>query len=508
MIKDNEPLFGKKGQPLDRETLKGIASRLLGSHGHSERKAKQGLRWALLNDDVKPAAWVRLQEQYDSDVVRKGVRPHLSAALNPADDTVRALCKVYGRQTQRRILRSKAKAEALQTLYTEAGIQNLGPDWNRIGYFCGPLFVLPQVRGEQMTVDTIPPHKRELVLDEENPCGPPVALAYVAPRERIVVVTLDAITTYRVVGGEPQAEKREDCSALKAKARPWGSLRFDAPLTADDYDRCSAHDRLTDATIDVTAISAVLGYIRKAQNKVLLFLSGRLEKMPKGQNLGEPQKPVVIETDNDAQARLQSVNFDTPVKHFIEHIRFLTSAAAESTGVPATVSQDGVDLEFAFDGLSEFRDEQIQYADTFEMELAIAMVLAAEDGKHPLWVAGKLPTVDEVRKGFRVNFGRLGRRYANPQEQRDQIDWEIRHGMLSFVDYVAAQFPLIPRDEVEKQIREILEENAELWDFMASRNVGATDDGKAITGAQANGAKGPAERDKDKVTDDVDQSAS
>lgn len=508
---DCEPLYGKRGETLSDKTIVILCQRL-NATTKTPDKAMQALRWWILKDKLKPAAREKLRKQYESEVVRAGVEAHLTAALNPASDIVGRVCQVYRHGVRRHVVGlGKTKAKAFQQLYREAGISSLGADWNRIGYFCGPTFALPQVRGKLMRMDTLIPHKREIVLDEENPTGWPAAIAYKAANGAIAVVEHHQASEYRVEGDRviKVAGKGGPRSAFASDASPFAGLRFDAPLDPDDWDNASKHERLTDATIDVASIGAVMGHVRLAQNKQLLFLSGRLDKMAKGQNLGDPVTPVVIETNEGAAVSLTSIPFDTPVTNFLGHIRFWYAAAAESTGVPAMISQDGsqIDLEFAYDGLSELRDEQVQYCDAFEMDLAVAMIAAAEDGKHPLFVAGKLPSVEEVRKGFRAEFGQMARRFADPQQQRDQDDWEIRHGIKSFVDLVCKRYPNVDRDELIAQIKTTIEENGLLWDMLAKHQIGADASGKAITSAAENGAKGPAARDKDKVTDDVDQSA-
>jgi hypothetical protein len=438
--------------------------------------------------------------------VRKGTAPHITSALNPAADIVGRVCQVYRHGVRRHLVStSKTKAQGFAQLYREAGIASLGPDWNRIGYYCGPTFAIPQVRSDLMRCETIVPHRRVLVLDEENPTGWPIAIAYKAANKLITIIEQTRIRDYKVTGDSLEVVPGSGRDYPKAdQSNPYAGLRFDAPLDPCDWDESRKHDRLTDASLDVTAIGAVMGFVRSTQNKVLLYMSGRLDKLAKGQNLGDPTTPILADVDQGSQVQVAGIPFNTPVTDFLNHIRFWYAAAAESTGVPAMIAADGAkfDLEFAYDGLSELRDEQIGYADAFEMDLAVAMILAAEAGKHPLWVAGKLPTVEEVRKNLRIEFGHMARRFADPGQQRDQADWEVRHGLISIADLLAKRFPQIDREELLKQIEETLEENGKLWDMLAARNVGADASGKAITGAQQNGAKGPAERDKGKVTND------
>ncbi len=502
------PIYGKRGEDLPTDTLRQLLVRLSDVKPPSIDKNLQAMRWWILRDRLKPAAKAKLEKQYDSPLVRAGVESNLTSALNPAADIVARVCQVYRHGVRRHVVGlNKTKTKAFQQLYREAGISSLGVDWNKIGYFCGPTFAVPQVRAGKMRVDTLVPHKREIVLDEDNPTGWPVAIAYKTAGGAIAVIECHQANEYRLDGEEivKVAGKGGPRSAAANDATPFPGLRFDAPLDPDDWDNATKHERLTDTTIDVSAIGAVMGFVRQTQNRILLFLSGQLDKLPKKQAFGDPQAPLLLPTDPSRQVSLEAVVFDTPVDSFLAHIRFWYAAAAESTGVPAMISQDGgrIDLEFAYDGLSELRDEQIVYADAFETEFAVALICAAEDGHHPLWETGKLPSVEEVRKGFRAEYGQMARRFADPQQQRDQADWDVRHGLISIADLLAKRYPQIDRDELMKQIKSTLEENALLWDMLAARNVGADASGKAITGAQQNGAKGPEQRDKGKVSDDA-----
>lgn len=507
-----DPIFSRRGEPLSPETLRKIARRCE-PHYTDAVRVRQQQRWAVLQGNLKPATTLKLHEQYKSDTAREGTAAHLTDALNPGQDIVHRVCQVYQHGITRKLVGvGKNKAKAFHQLYREAGIKSRGPDWNRIAYFEGPVFAIPQVRRGLMRCDTVVPHRRVVVLDEEDPTGWPIAVAYLAASGKVTIVELDRIRDYAIVpeGLQEVPGSGRDLSGLREDVSPFAGLRFDAPLDPTDWDSSRRHGRLVDGTIDVSAIAAVMGHVRKTQNKWLLFLAGFIDGMAMGQNLADPEKPILIRTTEGQTVSLQSITFDTPVTNFLDHIRFWYAAMAESTGVPAMISADGgqFDLEFAFDGLSELRDDQMAYAEAYEADLAVAMVLAAQDGRHPLWVASKLPTVEEVREGFRVEFGQMARRFADPQQQRDQADWDVRHGMINVTDLLRKRFPSADDESLLKQLRENLKINGEVWDMLAERNLGADASGKAITGAQQNGAKGPAARDGKVNESNVDQSAS
>jgi hypothetical protein len=504
------PLFGERGAPLTEEVMKELAHRLSDA-SQSPRRWRQYERYRILNHDIRLSVEARLEEQYKSEVVRKGTERFITRALNPAVDACSLVCQVY-RSGVRRTLKGidGEKLESFLQLYKEAQIGAVGSEINRIGFFCGPLFAFPQVRSKLMRVDMILPHRREIVLDAENPTGWPVAIAYrdisKTSKPHVILVTYDAAREYMIDGGTlvpTGAEK--PLKGEEYNATPFPCLRFDAPLDPCDWDNSHKQERLADIAKDVCVVASVLGYTRSTQHQWLLVLAGRIANMPKGQNLANPAQPIMIELTQNETATIQALKFDTPVDHFADHIRLWYAAAGDAVGVPSVVNGEGsnIDLEFAYDGLTEFRNDQISFAEGFELELAVAMVQAALDGGHPL--AEKLPSVEEVRKSFRVMFGRMARRFSDPKEERDHTDWEIRHGLTGIVDVLADRHKTVddPKELLD-QMRSTLEQNAELWDWMAARNMknGVDADGKAMTLPQQNGAQGPAVRDANNPKDD------
>lgn len=505
----------RKGDAVGPELVRQIAARLSPQFASEARRAVQR-KWDILIGNVRPHAEKRLYGQYTSDVAREGTRAQISRTFNPAADIVGKACQVYKAGIKRRVSGvSKAKNKALTQLYREARAGAMGPDWNREGYFVGPDTVVPHVRSGRMTLQTVLPHRRVPVLDEADPCGKPLAVAYEASRDGeyclIVVVDQHSTSTYGVAGGQiervgqslPNSSLLEDC-------QPFAELRFDTPRDPCDYDSSWRHQRLADGTIDCVVVAAVMGHVRKTQNKQLLYLQGALDSLLKGQNLGDPDKPVFIPTPTGQENAMTfgKLDFDQPIENFVGHARFLYAAMAESTGVPAMISTEGpIDLQFAYDGLSELRDEQIQFVEEFERELCLAMVMAAVDGGHP--VALELPTLEEVKKGFTIQLGKMSRRLADPMAEQQTLDWEVRHGLISVLDLLAKRFPDLDDEALTKKLKETLEINTQYWDMMARTNMAGSDQGgvsvdpsgKAVTVAQANGAKGgrPANESKQKA---------
>lgn len=403
--------------------------------------------------------------------------------------------------------------EAFHTLYREAQVNSLAPMWNRMGYFLGPIIVIPRMRSGRMRMDTLLPHCYDIVQDEEDPCGIPVAVAYalqVVPEDKerniqgeslVTVVTHTDTKTYRVRGNQDIQPEGE---AYTHKVRPFAILRFDACYDAHDWYGATLHQRLVDGTIDVGLIYSLMGFIRRTQNKQLLSVVGPMEQVAKNQNVGDPEKPIIANTKPGTTIDIKVLGFDTPPEHFIDQIRFIYEGLAESTGIPVSLISNStgkvVDLEFAFDGLSELRNDQVVYVRDFERDLAMATVAEARRGTHELAV--DLPDDDEVREGYRVEFGPLARRFQDPSQEIEYTDWELAKGRTNVLDVLRRDNP----DASEKQLRSILQRNldinAEWHSQVTARGYGGVDAaGNAISTDEAFGSEGPQVRDNANGTD-------
>lgn len=493
------PLTMRQGERVSAKLRTEIAQRF-GAGYAAPGRSRIAQRYDILRDHLKPHVKERLMTQYESEVVRRGTETQITSALNPGSDIVERVCQVYRHGVRRSVVGvSKKKQKAMARLYREAHANAIGRDWNRYGYFLGPTPVIPRVRSRRMSFDTILPHRMEPVLDEQNPSGPPLAIAYRTTGSQIVIQDAYGSTTYDLRGATltPVGDAYKS-TAHSEDALPYSVLRFETPLDPSDWMCSYKHQRIVDGTLDVAVIAAVMGFVRKTQNKKLLTLSGYLDGLIKGQNLGDPEKPVVLPTaaGQTNTITLSALDFNQDPASFLAHIRFWYGALADSTGVPAVIHTESaaIDLEFAFDGLNELREDQISYVEEFECDLAVAMVIAANDGNHP--AATDLPTVEEVREGFRVQFGEMSRKMADPLAEQQSIDWKIRHGLENVLDLVLSENPNLDVEGARKVLQENLDTNGEFWDQIAARNGAGVDaEGNVQTAAQANGAQGPKVRD-------------
>jgi hypothetical protein len=261
-----------------------------------------------------------------------------------------------------------------------------------------------------------------------------------------------------------------------------------------DWHNSSSHERIVDGSIEVGLVAAQMGHVRKAQNKRLLRVQGNTSQIPKGQNSADPEGALIVPAKDNSPIDAATLDFDTSPEHFAQQIRLYYEVMAESTGVPivSLTSQNGaaVDVEFSFDGLTEIRNSQISHCRDFDKELAISLCHTARMDKYD--EADQLPSVDELRKGYRVDFGKMSRRFDDPVKETQYKDWQIKYGLTDPLELLRPMHPEASAEELEAIWREHLERTSEWNDEITKRNMASDQNtGGMVTAAQANGALGP-----------------
>ena len=452
-------------------------------------RRRQRDRWGIWSSDFSGLVEDEIRLLYESDAAREGASRSITTVHNPAADVVTQIVQLYRSKPHRSILRGKSSVnESLTELYRESRLDTLLPDWSRIGYFVGPLFPVFRVVDGRMRVHATPPHQTYPLLSPDDPLGEPMGFATLTPTEVVTHYRDGAVAHDRLV---------RSTRTIHDHGKTWATFRLDAPVDPGDWSASRRHQRLVDGTIDVAFVAAVMGWVRKVQNKHLLKVIGNLSSLAKGQNLALPEAGIVAKThaSDNQTVQIDTIPFDTPVANFLEHIRFWIGSMAESTGVPVTISTASgkIDLEFAHDGVSELRDQQVVYATESELDMCLAMVQAARAGLHRL--APDLPTDDEIRSGFSVVFPRLRRRYADPSVEHDDVDWKLRKGFSSVQDELRAYYPHASDRQLKSILRDNLKRNGQWIDELTSRQLGGDVSTGIRTAAQTFGAMGPAAKE-------------
>ncbi|MBK6920413.1 MAG: hypothetical protein IPH07_23640 [Deltaproteobacteria bacterium] len=484
------------------------------------RKRRAWDRWLIYTEQHTSLILDRITSTQNDDGVRNEIAKFVDLTVNPGLDVTRQT-SVCWRQGARRSIEGvdDDAQKAFHELVLESRIDVVAPSWNRIGALVGALLVVPAVRKQRLAWDTLLPTFTEVEPDPDDYYGTPLAAAWTLrseceqPEDAVAVYLDDqAWRTYRLAdapvpaGLYGAAKPQEFIEALPPVEHGLGyfpgvPLRFAEVFDGDWYGSPYLNQRLVDATVSIGVLNAALGFTRKAQNKRLLTLIGDLGGFPDGQSL-DPEVPFVADVPAGAGVppTIQAIDFDTNPDNFIKHASWIYRNIASAYGgqVESDDTGAGTRLVFSPETLTEIRNEQIPHAREFERMLWATAVDMCRAMNHPL--ADRLPTRDEVLAGFRIDFGKLSRKFSDPSAEQAWVDWLLSKGATDQLEILRAQGNTTLDDE---QLQELIEKRLEVqaWfnDVVTTRNLSMTPGGVA-TAAQAFGATGTAVRDGTPVT--------
>lgn len=486
-----------------------------------ERKRRAWDRWLIYTEQHAPLILARILDTQNDEGVRNEIAKFVDLTVNPGLDVTRQT-SVCWRQGARRSIEgvSEDALKAFHELVLESRIDAIAPSWNRIAALVGTILVVPAVRKGALRWDTLLPTFTEVQPDPEDPFGSPVAAAWTIRSEceqpeDAVVVFLDASAwrTYKLarapiiraaaamgMAAAPEPEPTLEVARPPIEHQlgyfPGVPLRFTEVFDGDWYGSPYLNQRLVDATVAIGVLNAALGFTRKAQNKKLLALIGDLGGFPDGQSL-DPEVPFVadVPAGSGPAPTVTSLDFDTSPDNFIKHASWVYRNIASAYGgqVESDETGAGTRLVFSPETLTEIRNEQIPHARQFERELWATAVDMARKFQHPL--AQRLPSREQVLAGFRIDFGKLSRRFQDPIAETAWTDWLLSKGATDQIEILRAQGNTTLDDE---QLRELIEKHLEVQarfnDAVTKRNLNMQG-GDVKTTAQAFGALGPAARD-------------
>ena len=490
---DAGPLYGEPG-PLDSENLKALIQQSQRFQTDRRKKA-QGLRQRILKSQHRADIADYLRTLYAPEFTCRVV-PHTTVVCNPYADICGEVCQVYRGGAVRRIDGiSEDQQEAFDRVVAETSISALAQGWAETAYGVGPQWIIPSVRRGRMRLHAPTPSCVDIVLDNEDPTGDPVALSYPTGRGQVAVLDGETLRHFEV------GDRTREIEELRVEHRvgdlPAAALRFTPPTEASDWWDREVHQRLEDGALAVGHISAKLSHLRKAQQGKLLVLLGNVDGLAKGQPIGDPVTPVALREDGERpddprRTTIEALDFDTDPRNHLTHLRAITEWMAESTGVPVSVDVSGSerwDYTWDDDRLGEMRSQLAFWATRFEVQLWTFVVAVARAQRHPL--ALQLPTPEQVAAGFHLVLPPLHRKFSDPQKEREHWDWLISRGLASVRDVARRYLGHRPDKALDAQIQKNLDINTRWYAQLASRNLPAdARDGKILTAAQAQGALG------------------
>jgi len=469
------------------------------------RKSGAEKRWDVLTEDFVTQIHDRINETHNEPITRSRLRKFASETLNLARDVTTRIA-VCWKPGIRRFIDGADKDEVatFNRAYQRAKITAQLQDVNRWGWAIGPTIVVPRVRQKELSLDILLPHQYDAIFGDDDPLGDPIAVIYTiangdnAPGSMPLTVVLDAESwrTFNYLG-ELVGETPHELGYF-----PGAVCRFDTPQDPDWYS-ATRNERLFAATIEIGYFYAKMNFVRKSQDKKLSHLFGDVDEIPKGQQL-DPEFPYFAYGNGSVEFGVD--DFDTSPENYIKQIRFTAESVTEGIGIPyGALSYDlqeqsgagSAILEISYDALTTARNEQLPHADDFESELA----WKANDMMLKMGHRDRLdlPKTDAVKEGFRTEWSELSR-VDDPLKLAKLHDWQRKHGLVTDVDLYQKKHWSMSREECKEALMRNLEEQAEINDFVTSRNLNR-DEGGTVPGdegfdtaAEAYGAMGPPAR--------------
>lgn len=477
----------------------------------SPRRTRATRRFMVLTDRHAKLVAERVAVIHKDQHVRDLILEHVDASTNLAHDIVKDVCVVWKHDARRTIEGvSDTELKAFLDLVKDSRFASHAKAWNRQAYYEGPVTVIPVVRAERLTWDTLLPHAYDVRQNPDDQWGAPLAAVWKAHRTdntlrlpadqqpKATGVVLDGKSWHYISEREGNREIKSIAHGLDVF--PGATLRFDE-FGWGDWWGIEPHQRLQDVTIKIGFIVAVLDYVRKSQNRKLLTALGDIEGIPKGQVLNA-ETPLEAHTKSPELVSINAIDIDTDPERFIKHATWLMQLVARSYGgqVVASVGSQSLleaDVQFSYDVLTELRDDQIPQAREFERDLWTKAVGIAKTNGHPL--ADDLPDPEKVRKGYSVEFPPLARSFSSIDEEIKYWDFSLKNGRHAYGDLLRKQMPLATDKERDDAVLANVERQTPIIEALTKRDLSmdpmAREDASLKTPAQQFGAKGPQVRD-------------
>ena len=509
-----------------------------------KRRQAALMRYQVLREDYEDHVARRVRQVYNDEEVTKGMERWVDTAgiINPAHDITWALACVYKRGAQREFAaeteteRNKLD-DAWSAIHKLTRTDQVGKTINRFAYGIGPVATYVTITASgRPTIDYVEPHRYEVIFDPSDPLGRPVEVIFdlrpgfrlygEARRELDETVPAFAVVdreTWRYLNtkGEPVAGPSGETVLEHGitdrngdPIAPVSFFRVDEPEKSDWW-TSTRGERMYKATIVGGVLWCRLRYVRQYQDCMALVATIHDEaRIAEGGVIGHPAKPVHITGQSAQASKIEAIEYSLNPDAIMREINAVISAAALGQGLPpeaVTLStpldagrMQGTRLNSTSvtDGMrAQHRNDQIPYALQWENEIAELLVDTLTQAGNKL--ASGLPPVGEIAARHLVEYAELTT-IDDPQQAREQADWDVKHGIKSLVDLAIARYPGTSRHKALALITRNQDENAQVWEIQATRNqptdpeaLANVPPGTIQSPAQINGSQGPRVRDGD-----------
>lgn len=496
--------------------------------GRQDRKQKAWERFLVFTEDYEELIHRRIWGIQKDQTVRNEMSKFVDLSMNLALDITNSVSVVWKHGARRTIEgASESEQEAFFRLVEDTGFSMRARAWNRQAFYQGPITVVPVIRQDRLSWDTLLPYFYDVVRDESDPWGNPAAVCWsvgdptdplrrrdtsLAPDANIVLLDGDS---WRYFGARKTNGKDLDLAMVEQINHDMGmfpgtTLRLDE-THGTSWWGCDRHQRLQDATIMIGVIQAALSYVRKAQNRKLLKVLGDLRGLPRQQQVaGEPEIPLVAQANSPEQIAIDAIDFDTNPENFMKHATWIMQMVARSYGGELALGSHpsttggvlGADIKFGHEALTELRNDQIPFARQFERDLWGKSVEMAKRQNMP--GSEDLPDPDLIREGLNIEFPRLSPSFANTKDEIEWFNWCLAKGKLSYGDLLVTEMPSATDDERDAEIIRRVERQIPVLDMITKRNLSLAPEANTDleTPSQMNGSMGPEVRDSNERQDD------
>lgn len=526
-LKNDLPLFGKEGEPVQGDLLTELLNRQV--HPHSSlRKRHAQVAYDVYRTCYEGHVLDGITLQQNSTTIRRDMRRFLTKVRNDARDVTEQVAVVWQNGVSRHLVgedkttEDEEGTEAIRALAKESKLDIVASILNHLAWLQGPQFLVPMVRGtgrrRKLQADVVSPHVYDIVQNIDDPLGLPVALAWHIHLRKLsehvvedAVWVLDGQSLRRfmvrnsTVGGQDlgsEAMKEETFLVHRHGTLPAAPLRFTVPIAGDDWFLCETQDRLISGTVEIGVKMARMGLVRRAQNHNLLTMIGEVDGVPQGQEKADPEAAIVAPTKRGSQSVAIDVkNYDVDPKNFITEILFHVQCMIEPLGghiqVDSGQPENFGKIEIPHEVQVEHRDRQVEPATDFERKWwESATAIARAEG---LPEAADLPLAEDVGDRFRVVYGELSRAVKDPLAATQVQNWKLSRGLTSEVELMRERLGGASEDEAWAAIEKNMENRARFNDMAARFNLETSADGSTLTAPQANGAMGTPQREANRA---------
>jgi hypothetical protein len=455
---------------------------------YTDRKGKARRREKILKEQFADVIADKLQETYYNPEIKARMRRHIGVVINLGADITRALACVYKQEPVRSFRDgTEEQNRALIEINEATRWACKAEQINRLAWFAGPVLEVPVIEGGTLTRRVLPCSCIDILVDQSDPLGHPIAAAYPwfegheqdgTPRRVIKVIDREHLYTFNKNGEQVGAAIPHGVTEPDGSPRFPGTLwRFDEPLDVSDYYNNDRNERLVDATIECGTIYTTLSWVRKSQNRKVMIAIGSLKDLSASSSMDPEGGGFWNVGDDDAMPSISAVDMSQGPEQFVAQIQFIAKSQIRAFGIPDSALTFDFDksgtlavmaLSLQHDQLTQLRNKQIRFAHEAETRSQYNLAALCKAAGHPL--ADALPDLETFAASLEIEFTDLTR-IEDPATKQAELDWKLKRGMTTDAHVYQEAHPDLTLEEAKAEVLANLETQAEFNELKANRNM-------------------------------------